>query len=167
MARLCKVMGVSRSGYYAWQGREETDHQRIDAKLKASIQELHQGHRRAYGAPRLHKSLRQKGISCSRRRINRLMKEMGIKASTTGLYQWRPGQHEFYSGTGNQLAECGAPTGPGQQWAGDFTYIKTRAGWVYLAVVLDIWSRKVVGWSTAVWWRASPSVTYAIWARMW
>lgn len=149
VARACHAMGVSRSGYYAWQNREETPHQRTDTGLKASIQELHQGFRRAYGAPRIHKALRQQGISCSRRRINRLMREMGIKASTTGLYQWRPGQHEFYSGTGNLLAECDAPTGPGQQWVGDFTYIKTRAGWIYLAAVLDLWHRKIVGWSVS------------------
>lgn len=74
---------------------------------------------------------------------------MGIQASTTGLYQWRPGQHDFYSNTGNQLAQLGKPTGPGQQWVGDFTYIKTRAGWIYLAVVLDLWHRKVVGWSVS------------------
>lgn len=140
---------MSRSGYYAWQAREASERDKTDERLKASIRELHQGYRRAYGAPRIHLALRKMGISCSRRRINRLMREMGIKASTTGLYQWRPGQHEFYSGTGNQLAECDEPTGPGQQWAGDFTYIKTREGWIYLAVVLDLWHRKVVGWSVS------------------
>jgi transposase InsO family protein len=77
------------------------------------------------------------------------MREMGVAASTTGLYQWRPGQHAFYSSTGNQLAQCADPTGPGQQWVGDFTYLKTRQGWLYLAVVLDLWSRKVVGWSVS------------------
>lgn len=140
---------MSRSGYYSWQGREPSTHKQQDERLKVSIRELHQGFRRAYGAPRIHQALRQKGIPCSRRRINRLMREMGIDASTTGLYQWRPGQHDFYSNTGNQLAQLGKPTGPGQQWAGDFTYIKTRAGWIYLAVVLDLWHRKVVGWSVS------------------
>lgn len=75
------------------------------------------------------------------------MREMGIKASTTGLYAWRPGQHEFYSSTGNQLKEASSPTQTGTQWAGDFTYIKTKTGWLYHAVVLDLYSRKVIGWS--------------------
>jgi transposase InsO family protein len=75
------------------------------------------------------------------------MREIGIKASTTGLYAWRPGQHEFYSATGNQLKHQDKPDRPGVQWAGDFTYIKTKAGWLYHAVVIDLYSRKVVGWS--------------------
>lgn len=111
------------------------------------IGELHQGYRRSYGAARLHHTLRQNGYPCSRRRINRLMRELGIKASSTGLYAWRPGQHEFYSATGNQLKHEAAATSPGVQWAGDYTYIKTRHGWLYHAVVLDLYSRKVVGWS--------------------
>lgn len=113
----------------------------------ALIKELHQGYRRAYGAARIHQLLRSKGYSCSRRRINRLMREMGIKASTTGLYHWRPGLDEFYSSTNNKLAKLGKPTSTGEQWAGDFTYLKTRQGWFYHAVVIDLFSRKVVGWS--------------------
>lgn len=112
-----------------------------------AIRELHQGFRRAYGAPRVHQTLRQKGLSCSVRRVNRLMREMGIKASTTGLYVWCPGKHEFYSATGNQLAKAECATNTGVQWAGDFTYIKTQSGWLYHAVVMDLFSRRIVGWS--------------------
>lgn len=147
MPRLCRTLGVSRSGYYAWLNREDSDRDRHDAVLKEGIRELHQGYRRAYGAPRVHMALRRSGLVCSRRRINRLMREMGIKPSTAGLYQWRPGSHAFFSSTGNQLAHMESPAGPGQQWAGDFTYIKTRVGFLYFAVVLDLFSRKIVGWS--------------------
>lgn len=115
--------------------------------LKASLREAHQGHRKAYGAPRMHRYLRQQGLACSVRRINRLMRELGIKASTTGLYAWRPGQHELYSSTGNQLSEAGKATATRAQWAGDFTYIKTHSGWLYHAVVMDLYSRRIVGWS--------------------
>jgi transposase InsO family protein len=73
------------------------------------------------------------------------MRELGIKAFTTGLYVWTPGKHEFYSSAGNQLAAATTAVGP--QWAGDFTYIRTRSGWLYHAVVLDLFSRKVIGWS--------------------
>lgn len=113
----------------------------------AAIAELHQGFKRAYGAPRLHQALRHKGLSCSVRRVNRLMREMGIKANTTGLYAWRPGQHEFYSATGNQLGHADPAEGCGEHWAGDFTYIKTAQGWLYHAVVMDLFSRRIVGWS--------------------
>jgi len=75
------------------------------------------------------------------------MRELGIKARSTGLYAWRPGQHEFYSATGNQLKQAGTPWKAGTHWAGDFTYIKTRTGWLYHAVVLDLFTRKVIGWS--------------------
>lgn len=147
MKRLCELFGVTKSGFYAWMTRPESDHSLYDQVLKRAIKELHQGFRRCYGAARLHKELVDKGFSCSRRRVNRLMREQGIKASTTGLYVWRPGLHEFYSSTGNVLKREPKTTRQGVQWAGDFTYIKTRKGWLYHAVILDLFSRKVVGWS--------------------
>ena len=77
------------------------------------------------------------------------MREMKIKPSTLGLYQWKPGQHAFYSSTGNQLKYLDKPTAPGQQWVGDFTYLKTKHGWLYHAAIIDLFHRKVVGWSFA------------------
>jgi len=141
------MLGVSRSGFYAWRARPVSSHRKYDDKLKSLIKDIHQGYRRAYGAARLHQELRHKGFQCSRRRINRLMRELGIKASTTGLYTWRPGSHEFYSCAGNQLAKLDKPQTIGEQWVGDFTYIKTKSGWFYHAVVMDLYSRKVVGWA--------------------
>ena len=143
---MCDLFGVSPSGYYAWHARPESHRQLYDKELKQVIDEVHQGFRRAYGAARLHIELVEKGYPCSRRRVNRLMREMKIKASTTGLYAWRPGMHEFYSSTGNQLKHEQAAEEVGRQWVGDFTYIKTKAGWLYHAAVLDLYSRKVVGW---------------------
>lgn len=124
-----------------------SNHRQHDIRLMSAIKELHQGFKRSYGAARVHQSLLQNGLSCSRRRINRLMRELNIKASTTGLYAWRPGQHEFYSATGNQLKHEEKPGAPGHQWAGDFTYIKTRSGWLYHAIVMDLFHKKIVGWS--------------------
>jgi len=144
---LCDLLNVSRSGYYAWRSRPVSLHRQHDVELMKVIKELHQGYRRAYGAARLHREMRQRGYSCSRRRVNRLMREIGIKASVAGLYAWRPGQHEFYSSTGNQLGKMDSPSQPGEQWVSDFTYIRTRTGWIYHAAVLDVFSRRVVGWS--------------------
>jgi len=138
---------VSSSGYYAWRTRQESARRRHDRVLMAAIEDAHQGFRKAYGAPRLHQLLRQRGLACSVRRIRRLMKELGLKATTTGLYAWRPGQHDFYSSTGNQLAKEPKPAQNGVQWAGDFTYIKTGSGWLYHAIVMDLFSRRIVGWA--------------------
>ena len=138
---------MSRSGYYAWRTRPVSNHKRFDQKLLKLITDLHQGHRRSYGAARMHRELVNRGYSCSRRRVNRLMRENKIKASTHKLYSWRPGHHAFYSSTGNQLKDADSPKESGIQWAGDFTYIKTKTGWLYHAVVLDLYSRKVIGWA--------------------
>jgi len=122
-------------------------HAQKDEVLKLAITEIHQGYKRSYGARRVHQELRSRGLVCSVRRVNRLMRELGIKSRTTGLYPWRPGQHKFYSGTGNKLAEMGCATRLRQQWAGDYTYISTDSGFMYFAVVMDLMSRRIIGWS--------------------
>ena len=146
---MCALLRVSRSGFYAWLNRPVSDHADYDEQLKALISELHQGHRRCYGAARLHRELVNRGYRCSRRRINRLMRTLGIKASTTGLYRWRPGQHALYTSADNHLKTEPDPSRSGTHWAGDFTYIRTKSGWLYHAVVMDLYSRRVIGWSFA------------------
>lgn len=145
--QLCRLYGVSRSGYYAWQDRPNSPRMAEDSKLSEAMLELHQGFRRSYGARRLHRALRQKGYSCSVRRITRLMKELDIKASTRGLYCWQPGRQAFYASTPNRLAETGQAEQAGTHWAGDFTYITTQRGYLFFAVVIDLYTRKVIGWS--------------------
>ena len=137
---------MSRSGYYTWRKRGISRHRRHDLALMSAIKEVHQGFRRTYGARRVHQVLRAKGHSCSVRRVNRLMRELGIDARTTRLYPWRPGLHEFYSSVENRLAKAEEATAVGQHWAGDLTYLKCQSGHVYLAVVMDLFSRKIVGW---------------------
>lgn len=144
---MCALYGVSPSGFYAWRKRPPSKRSQEDLRLKEAIRELHQGFRRAYGAPRLHQALRQKGYCCSVRRVNRLMREIGIKASTTGLYRWQPGRAQFYSAAGNQLALAAPATQRRTHWAGDFTYLKTKSGFLYHAIVMDLFSRRIVGWS--------------------
>lgn len=141
------MYGVTPQGYYAWRSRSKSTRTKHDEVLKIAIQDLHQGFRRAYGAPRLHKTLRAKGLPCSVRRVNRLMKELGVKASTSGLYHWHPGIGDHYSASGNQLAEAGAASSTNVQWAGDFTYVRTGKGWLFHAVVMDLFSRRIIGWS--------------------
>lgn len=124
-----------------------SQHRKDDLALIEAIRETHQGLKRTYGAPRLHKELRQNNHCCSVRRVNRLMREIGIKASTVGLYSWQPGRQALYSSADNQLAEAGEAQAPGEQWAGDFTYVRTRTGWLYHAIIMDLYSRKIVGYA--------------------
>jgi transposase InsO family protein len=138
-------LGVSRSGFYAWTDRPKSNKAVYDDELKVLIQELHQGHKRCYGARRVYHSLKKLGYRCSVRRVGRLMKELGIKASTRGLYQWCPGLHQHFASTANQRKTLDAPLSVGEQWAGDFTYIKTNSGFLYHAVIVDLFSRRIVG----------------------
>lgn len=147
MRRLCHLYGVSKSGYYAWSSRDQSAHDQYDNTLKEAIGDVHQGFRRTYGARRVHRVLRDKGLSCSVRRVNRLMREMGIDARTTRLYPWRPGLHQFYASVDNRLAKAEPSTQVGQQWGGDLTYLKYKGGHVYLAIVIDLFSRRVIGWA--------------------
>ena len=147
MRRLCRLYGVSKSGYYAWCSRSQSEHERHDGVLKQAIGEVHQGFRRTYGARRVHRVLRERGLRCSVRRVNRLMREMGVDARTTRLYPWRPGLHQFYESVGNQLAKADPAEQVGQQWGGDLTHLKYKGGHVYLAIVIDLFSRRVIGWS--------------------
>jgi len=107
----------------------------------------HQGFKRAYGAPRMHAQLKLAGFSCSRRRITRLMKELKISTSTKGLYLRLPNRGKHYSTTMNHLKHVAKPTGKNQQWVGDFTHIRTQKGWLFHAVVMDLFTRKVIGCS--------------------
>jgi putative transposase len=148
---LCQRLGVSKSGYYTWKKRDTDYHNTNDARLLKQIKKVHTGRRRCYGSPRVYKALKRKGITCSRRRVARVMAENGIKATVVGLYYYNPKRRERYQQAGNLLAEMAAPTHMNLQWVADFTYLKTRYDeWVYLATVMDLFSRKIIGWSISI-----------------
>lgn len=136
---------MSPSGYYDWQGRGLSNRSKEDELLVSKIKALHVGHKRNYGAIRVHKALRKQGLSCSRRRTNRLMKAHGIR-STYHAYKAgrRPGGYAEIAD--NLLAKTPQATAAGQQWAGDMTYLKTKEGPLYMAAVLDLFNREVIGW---------------------
>lgn len=146
MTRLCALMGVSTSGYYDSRKRPESDHDAYDRLLVEKILEMHVDHYANYGAARVHAYLRDDGYPCSRKRINRLMKENGIRAKYNGgKYGGKakdPGDIAE-----NQLGSVPLATEPGCQWAGDMTHLKTSEGPIYMAAVLDLYHRKVIGWS--------------------
>jgi putative transposase len=144
---MCRVLGVSTSGYYAWQSREQCHRARTDAALSERIVQIHHQSRRSYGAPRVHAELQEEGQRVGRKRVARLMRTMKV----VGVSRRRS-----FQTTRRDPAARPAPdlvdrkftaNGPNQLWVADMTYIPTQAGFLYLAVVLDVWSRKIVGWA--------------------
>jgi putative transposase len=146
---LCETLGVSLSGYYAWKKRPMSQHQREDQQLAERIHTVYHTCRQVYGSPRIHAELRDQGISISRKRVARLMREQGLSASRrhhrTITTQSEPGAR-FAS---NVLDQDFTASRPNEKWTGDITAIWTYEGWLYLAVVLDLYSRRVIGWAMA------------------
>lgn len=147
---LCRLLRVSPSGYYRWRGRRPGVRRRGDETLKAQIATAHRKGRGAYGAPRIVRELREQGTPISQRRCARLMRELGLKGKKRHCRKPRT-THSSHGKTvpPNHLAKRPAPTGPNQVWITDITYLRTEEGWVYLAAILDLWSRRVVGWACA------------------
>lgn len=145
---LCEVLAVSRSGYYCWQAHRPTKRQREDARLADQIAAAHTRSRQNYGAPRIVEELREEGTPISKRRCARLMKARGLQGRKK--HRRRPrttDSRHAHTPAANLLAKQAAPTGANQAWMTDLTYIETGEGWLYLAAILDVWSRRVVGWA--------------------
>ncbi|OVE76505.1 transposase [bacterium F11] len=144
---MCRVLNVSASGYYAWRNRPLSRRAQENYQLVTKIREVHQKNRKAYGSPRVYQALRNEGILCGRHRVARLMRAHGIKARRA-LYYKRRSQTKHGRGIADNLVkrQFHVPI-PNQIWAGDITCFWTGSGWLYLAVVLDLYSRRVIGWS--------------------
>lgn len=145
---LCDVLGVSRSGYYHWESSPPSRRQCEDEKLADHIMRAHRESRGNYGAPRILEELKEKGIKTSKRRCARVMCEHGIRGRKK--HRRRPrttdSQHA-HPPAPNLMRHAAAPTAANQAWVTDITYLETGEGWLYLAAILDVWSRKVVGWA--------------------
>ncbi len=149
MAALCRKLGVSRSGFYARKRRPRSQRQRENEVLLAEMVQIHRESRQTYGSPRIHAELKERGYRCGRHRVARLMRENGIEAKMRRRFIANPGRHEFYEGTGNQLLARGPVSLVNEVWVGDLTYIKTHRSWIYLATVMDLYSRRIIGWSVS------------------
>jgi putative transposase len=146
--RMCRVLAVGRSGYYAWRQRKPSSRAQANQALLALIAREHQASRTTYGSPRIQEALRRKGLRYGRHRIARLMRSHQIVARHKR--KWRPTTTQRAPGVlpaPNLLAQDFTASAPNEKWVSDFTYIETRQGWLYLAVVLDLYSRRVIGWS--------------------
>ena len=149
MAFLCRRYKVSRSGFYAWESRGKSRRRRNDEELSAVIVRIHRESRGAYGSPRVHKELRREGIHCSNKRVARLMREHGLRGRVSSLYRRSTGVHKFFEKTGNLRLEEPLPTRTDQIWVGDLTYLRLGKHWRYLATVMDLFSRRIIGWTLA------------------
>jgi putative transposase len=144
---ICKVLEVSPSGYYAWKRRPESAHSRVDRRLRKDIRVIFEESRETYGTPRVHDELRDLGIRCSRKRVARLMKEDQLvpkKARRFRVTTISAPSHEKAPNILNRQFQVDAPD---TAWAGDITYLWTPDGWLYLAVLLDLYSRRVISWA--------------------
>jgi putative transposase len=150
VAALCRALGLSRSGYYDWRRRRPSPRALANQKLLLQIAQVHQDSRKTYGSPRITQTLRRQNQCCGRHRVARLMRRVGLAVRPKRAFrpQTTESRHPLPIAP-NRLRQAPAPTGPNQIWVSDITYIATVQGWLYLAAVMDLWSRKVVGWATA------------------
>ena len=144
---LCRCLGVSRSGFYAWTTRRPSLRSAADVRLRHRLRLGHAIHRRTYGRPRLHRALREDGVRIGEKRVRRLMREGGLIAVGRKAFRLTTDRAHAWPIAPNHLHRRFAPAAPHQRWAADITALPTREGWCYLAVVLDLGSRRVVGWA--------------------
>lgn len=147
LSGLCRTLGVSRSGYYAWRKRPMSARATANARLLEQIQQLHRQTKARYGAVKLWRALQLAGVRCGRHRVARLRRQHGLLAQRVRRFRMIHERHEFVPPAPNRLQRLFVAPAVNRIWAGDLTAIATRAGWLYLAVGLDLYSRRVIGWA--------------------
>jgi len=144
---MCDILEVSRSGFYAWRERPESKRALESARLGALVEEVHEESRRNYGVPRVHAELRARGEECGRHQVARLMREKDLHGRVRRRYRTTTKADARHPVAPNLLQRDFSAKRPDEVWVGDITYLWTREGWMYLAVLVDLYSRMVVGWS--------------------
>jgi putative transposase len=146
---MCRVLEVSRAGYYAWREREPSERAKQNVELAAEIVEIHQESRGTYGSPRVHAELRERGFEVNRKRVERQMREQGLMGRRRPRFRRTTDSNHGEPVAPNIVAREFNVDEPDRVWVADITYVWTLQGWMYLAVILDLFSRRVVGWSMA------------------
>jgi putative transposase len=147
VALMCRVLSVSRAGFYAWQSRSSPTRANEDQRLAVKVAAIHRASRRRYGSPRVHEELRGQGVRVGRKRVARLMREQGLRARRKRRFKATTDSSHGFRVAPNVVARKFDVPAPNNTWVTDITYVWTREGWLYLAVILDLFSRRVVGWS--------------------
>ena len=145
--RMCDVLDVSSSGFYGWSGREPSPREQANEALVMDIRAIYKTSRQTYGSPRIHAELQAQGKTVSRKRVARLMHLNNIRAKRKQGYQTTTKRHPSREPAPNLLAQDFNADAANEKWVTDITYIDTRDGWLYLAAILDVYSRTIVGWS--------------------
>lgn len=165
---MCRVLGLSPSGYYAWKTREPSARELRDRELEARITEIYEGNRSVYGRPRIYAELKELGERVSEKRVGRLMKQAGIEGASRRRRIWTTKRDHDARPAPDLVERDFQADGPDQLWVADITYVPTWAGFLFLAVVLDAWSRRVLGWAMATHLRTSlvlDALNMALWQR--
>ena len=165
---LCRILKVSRSGYYDWKDRSPSKRDRENAALTEKIREIHNRSRRIYGYPRVHAELRALGVRCSKKRVARLMRKASLQGCVRGRRKRTTRRDEHAIPAPDLVGRNFAAAAPNKVWTADITYVHTQEGFLYLAFILDVYSRKVVGWSMAHHLRAEmvvDALEMALWRR--
>ena len=144
---MCRVLEASPGGYYAWLERPESRRGREDRRLLVEIKAIHQESRGVYGSPRIHAELRTRQMHHGRKRVARLMRENGLCARQSKKFKATTDSNHCHPVAPNLLHRDFEANEPDQKWLADITYIPTREGWLYLAAILDLYSKRIVGWS--------------------
>jgi putative transposase len=147
VSTLCRLLRVCRSGFYAWKSRPESQRVREDRALLAQIERIHRASREAYGTVKTWRTLKARGVACGRNRVARLRASAGIEAKRMRRFRVTTQSRHSYPIADNLLDRVFSVSRPNRVWVGDITFIPTQAGWLYLAILVDLFARKVVGWA--------------------
>jgi transposase InsO family protein len=146
---MCEVLKVSRPGFYAWLRRPESLRSRENRKLEDKIRVIHKDNKEIYGSPRIHAELKDQGAKCSKNRVARIMRGAGIRSRIKRKFKATTDSRHNFPVAPNLLDQNFEVNKPNEVWAADITYIHTNEGWLYLAAVMDLFSRKIIGWAMA------------------
>ena len=149
MTRMCKALNVSPSGYYAWRKRPVSAREMANQDLMDKIEAVFVASEETYGSPRVYRALKAQGVACSENRVARLMRLRGLKPKQVRRFRATTKRNKAHRAAPNRLGRDFAADEPDQIWLADITYIPTMEGWLYLAAVLDLFSRRIVGWAMA------------------
>ena len=144
---MCKVLDVSRSGYYAWRERPPSKREMANRELYRKIEAVYDESHGTYGSPRIYRELKRQGVPCSENRVARLMRLRGLRAKQTKRYKTTTRRNKAHPVAPNVLKRDFVAVRPNEKWLADITYIPTQEGWLYLAAALDLFSRLIVGWA--------------------
>ncbi len=148
---MCRLLRVSASGYYAWRTRSESSRTKSDRELMKEIRRIHQDSKGVYGSPRVHAELVAEGVKVGRHKVAGLMRLQRLRGCPKRRFRVTTQRDPSHPVAKNLLKQDFTADAPNQRWVADITYIPTHQGWLYLAVVMDLYSRRIVGWSMSRW----------------